>query len=66
MNTSYMCVLMLHNYNHMCLLGAHNSVMSPIKEIIAESPNGFKNTGFLDVCKTKTEFETSFNDSRKL
>ena len=40
--------------------------MSPIKEIIVEPYAGFKNTGFLDVHNTKTEFETSFNDPRKL
>ena len=40
--------------------------MSSIKEMIAEPHDGYKNTGFLDVCNTKTEFETTFNDPRKL
>ena len=43
--------------------------MPPIKEMIAEPHDGYKNTGFLDVCNSKTEFETtfaSFHDPRKL
>ena len=57
----HLCYIIITTY-----LGARTSVMSPIKEIIAEPPYDFKNTGFLDVCKTKAEFETSFNDSREL
>ena len=40
--------------------------MSPTKETTTEPSDVFKNASFLDNLNAKTEFETSFNNTRKL
>ena len=47
-------------------LGNNKLVISPTEKIRTEPNIEFNNAGFLDVNNTKTEFETSFNDTRKL
>ena len=47
-------------------LGNNKLVISPTEKIITEPASGFDNAGFLDAKNTKTEFETSFNNARKL
>ena len=48
------------------ILGNNKLVISPTEKITTEPATGFDNAGFLDAKNTKTEFETSFNDTRKL
>ena len=48
------------------ILGNNKVVISLAEKIITEPNSAFKNTGFLTAKNTKKEFETSFNDTRKL
>ena len=54
----------MHTYVQ--ILGNNKLVISATEKIITQPENGFENAGFLDAKNTKTEFETSFNDTRKL
>ena len=54
----------MHTYVQ--FLGNNKLVISPTEKIVTEPTSGFDNAGFLDAKNTKTEFETSFNNTRKL
>ena len=55
---------LLHVYVQ--ILGNNKLAISLTEKIITEPNSAFKNAGFLNTKNTKKEFETSFNDTRKL
>ena len=56
----------MHTYSYVQFLANNKLVIPPTEKIITEPATGFDNAGFLDAKNTKTEFETSFNNTRKL